>query len=55
MAIKIFGAFRSDTNLGDSAVTYATSGTTFQISSYSSLTMTDGADGTIIDGDNVSN
>ena len=55
MAIKIYGAYRTDTNLGDDAVTFATAGTTFQIGSYGSLTMTDGADPTIIDGDNVVN
>lgn len=55
MAINIYGAFRSDTTLSDGAVTFGTAGSTFQISQYSQITITDGADGSIIDGDNVNN
>jgi len=55
MAITVFGAFRSNTTLSDGAVTFATPGTTFQISSYSQITFSDGADGSVIDGDDVVN
>ncbi|WP_424830712.1 Hint domain-containing protein [Ruegeria sp.] len=55
MPINIYGAFRSDTTLSDNAATYATTGATFQISQYSQITITDGADGTIIDGDSAEN
>ncbi len=55
MPINIYGAFRSDTNLSDNAVTFGTAGSTFQISAYSQITISDGADPTIIDGDNVNN
>lgn len=55
MPINIYGAFRTDTTLSDNAATYATTGATFEISSYSQITISDGANAAIIDGDNVSN
>lgn len=55
MAINIYGAFRSDTTMTDNTATFATFGATFQISQYSQITITDGADGSVIDGDNVVN
>lgn len=56
MSKTIFGAFRTDTTLSDSTVTYSNnSGDTFQITAYSSITISDGADATIIDGDDVVN
>jgi hypothetical protein len=39
----------------DNLATYATINGTFQINSYSQLTFEDGADGTVIDGDSVTN
>jgi hypothetical protein len=39
----------------DNLATYATVNGTFQINSYSQLTFEDGADGTVIDGDSVTN
>lgn len=55
MPISIYGALRSDTTMTDNMVTYATVGSTFQISSYSSLTFDEGADPTVIAGDSASN
>ena len=55
MAINIYGAFRSDTTLSDAAVTFGTAGSTFQISQYSQITITDGTNASIIDGDNLNN
>ncbi|WP_299354605.1 Hint domain-containing protein [uncultured Shimia sp.] len=55
MAITVYGAFRNATTMSDNTATYATNGATFQISSYSTITFEDGADGSIIDGDNASN
>lgn len=55
MTISIYGALRSDTTMTDNVATYATLGSTFQISSYSSLTFEDGADPTVIAGDSITN
>ncbi|WP_170411916.1 Hint domain-containing protein [Ruegeria atlantica] len=55
MAINIYGAFRSDSTMSTSQAQLYQVNTTFQISQYSQITITDGADGTIIDGDNVVN
>lgn len=55
MPITLFGAFRTDSTMTDAAAGFATTGSTFEISSYSQITISDGADGTIIDGDNLSN
>ncbi len=55
MAINIYGAFRSDSTMTDSQAQLYQPGTTFQITAYSQITISDGADPTIIDGDNVSN
>ena len=55
MSISIYGAFRTDTTMSNNTATYATIGSTFQISSYSKITITDGADPTIISGDSSTN
>jgi hypothetical protein len=55
MAIDIYGAFRSDSTMSTSQAQLYQVNTTFQISQYSQITISDGADPTIIDGDNVSN
>ncbi len=55
MPINLFGAFRTDTTMTDAAAGFATFGSTFEISAYSQITIADGADGTIVDGDNVVN
>ncbi|WP_170562307.1 Hint domain-containing protein [Ruegeria atlantica] len=55
MAISIYGAFRSDSTMSTSQAQLYQVNTTFQISQYSQITITDGADPTIIDGDNVNN
>lgn len=55
MSISIYGAFRSDTTMSNDTATYATIGSRFRISSYSKISISDGADGTIISGDNVIN
>ena len=55
MTISIYGALRSNTTMTDNMATYATQGATFQINSYSQLTFQDGADGTVIEGDSITN
>ncbi|MDE9451865.1 Hint domain-containing protein [Aliiroseovarius sp. Z3] len=55
MSISIYGAFRTDTTMSNNTATYATIGSQFRIQSYSKITITDGADGTTIQGDNVVN
>lgn len=55
MSINLYGALRTNTNLNSNSVTYSSSGTQFQISSYTQITITDGADATQIAGDNFSN
>ena len=55
MTITVYGAFRTDTTMSDNLATYATSGGTFSITSYSELTFEDGADPDIIDGDSITN
>ncbi len=55
MPINIYGAFRTDTTMTDNTATFATLGATFQISQYSQITIEDGADGSVIEGDNIVN
>ena len=55
MAINIYGAFRSDSTMTNSQAQLFQAGTTFEITQYSQITISDGADPTIIDGDNISN
>ncbi|WP_108861869.1 Hint domain-containing protein [Ruegeria sp. Alg231-54] len=55
MAISIYGAFRANSTMSTSQAQLYQVNTTFQISQYSQITISDGADGTIIDGDNVVN
>ncbi|WP_420584508.1 Hint domain-containing protein [Ruegeria sp.] len=55
MPTTIFGAFRSDSTLTDQGASSSVVGSTFTISGYSQITIEDGADGTIFDGDSVSN
>ncbi|WP_299353090.1 hypothetical protein [uncultured Shimia sp.] len=55
MSITLFGALRGNTNLNNNSVTYSSPGTQFQISAYTEITITDGADPTQIAGDNFSN
>ena len=55
MTITVYGAFRTDTTMSDNLATYATTGGTFSITSYSELTFEEGADPDIIDGDSVTN
>jgi hypothetical protein len=55
MPISIFGALRTDTTMTDNMATYATAGSTFQISAYSQLTFEAGADPTVIAGDSSTN
>ena len=52
---NIFGAFRTDTTLTTAQAQFGGVGTTFQISSYSTITITDGVDPNIIEGDGVTN
>lgn len=55
MSNALYGAFRTDTSLSTNGATYANTGETFQIFSYSTITITDGADASVIDGDNIVN
>jgi len=55
LAITVYGAFRSDSTLSDMGAATNATGTTFQISAYNQITFDDGADGTVIAGDNISN
>ncbi len=55
MPTNVYGAFRSDSTLSDAGASSTVVGSTFQISAYSQITIQDGADATIIDGDNISN
>ncbi|KIC38555.1 calcium-binding protein [Ruegeria sp. ANG-R] len=55
MAITIYGAFRSDSTMTDFQARLYQVNTTFQISQYSQITITDGADPTVIDGDDQVN
>ncbi|MCK8464889.1 Hint domain-containing protein [Aliiroseovarius sp. S1339] len=55
MSISIYGAFRTNTSMSANTATYATIGSTFQINSYSKISITDGGDPSIITGDNVTN
>lgn len=55
MPTTIFGAFRSDSTLSDAGASTSVEGSTFQISAYSQITIQDGADGSIFDGDSDSN
>ncbi len=51
----IYGAFRTDTTMNDNQPTFGGTGTTFQISAYSTLTYNDGASSTVMDGDSSTN
>ncbi len=51
----IYGAYRTDTTLTTSQTQFGGLGSTFQISSYSSITFNDGADANFIDGDGIVN
>lgn len=55
MPSTIFGAFRTDSTLSDQGASSSVVGSTFSISAYSQITIEDGADGTIFDGDSVQN
>ncbi|WP_371169855.1 Hint domain-containing protein [Aliiroseovarius sp. 2305UL8-7] len=55
MAINIYGAFRTDTTMSNNTATYATIGSTFQIGSYSRITISDGGDASVVSGDNIIN
>lgn len=55
MPTTIFGAFRSDSTLSDAGASSSVAGSTFQIFAYNQITIEDGADGTIFDGDDISN
>ena len=55
MAINIYGAFRTDSTMSTSQAQLYQVNTTFQISQYSQITISDGADPTIIDGDDQVN
>ena len=55
MPTTIYGAFRTDSTMTDAMAGFATFGASFQISAYSQITISDGADPTIIDGDDISN
>ena len=55
MPISIYGAFRSDTTLGNFPATFAPIGFTFEINAYSNLTFNEGADPTVIAGDSITN
>ncbi len=55
MPTNVFGAFRTDTDLTANEVTFDPTGVVFEISAYSQITVGDGADGTIIDGDDQNN
>ncbi|EEE37916.1 hemolysin-type calcium-binding region [Rhodobacteraceae bacterium KLH11] len=55
MPTTVFGAFRSDSTLSDAGASSSVVGSTFQISAYSQITIEDGANGTIFDGDSNSN
>lgn len=55
MPTNVFGAFRTDTDLSANDVTFDPTGVVFEISAYSQITIGDGADATIIDGDDQNN
>ena len=55
MPLTIYGALRSNSSLDSATVTYGITGTVFQISAYSQITLTDGTDPSIIAGDSVTN
>ena len=52
---NIFGAFRTDTTLTTAQAQFGGVGTSFEISSYSSITISDGTDPNTIEGDGVAN
>ncbi|WP_299988473.1 Hint domain-containing protein [uncultured Ruegeria sp.] len=52
---NIFGAFRTDTTLTTAQTQFGGVGTTFEISSYSTIAITDGVDPNTIEGDGVTN
>ena len=54
MPTTIYGALRTDTTMTNAQASTTLSGT-FQISAYSQITIDDGADGTIYNGDHLSN
>ncbi|AML50499.1 Hint domain-containing protein [Falsihalocynthiibacter arcticus] len=55
MTSNAYGALRTDTTMTADMATYATQGASFVINAYSQITMTDGANPTIISGDSVTN
>lgn len=55
MTINIFGAYRTDTSMSTSMAGFGGVGQFFQIFSYSSLQIDDGADGSVIEGDSFRN
>ena len=55
MPTTIFGAFRTDSTMTDAMASFATAGSSFQISAYSQITISDGADATVIEGDSIAN
>ncbi len=55
MPTTIYGAFRTDSTLSDTGAAADATGTTFQISAYSQITIEEGADGTVFSGDSASN
>ncbi|KIC47021.1 calcium-binding protein [Ruegeria sp. ANG-S4] len=55
MPSTIFGALRSNTTLTDAGASTTVVGSVFEISAYSQITVEDGADGTVFEGDSVSN
>ncbi|SDX94781.1 Hint domain-containing protein [Ruegeria halocynthiae] len=52
---NIFGAFRTDTTLTTAQAQFGGVGTSFQISAYNTITITDGVDPNTIEGDGVTN
>ncbi|MEM6657517.1 MAG: Hint domain-containing protein [Pseudomonadota bacterium] len=55
MPSTIFGALRSNTTLTDAGASTTVVGSIFEISAYSQITIEDGADGSIFDGDSATN
>ncbi|WP_289043695.1 Hint domain-containing protein [uncultured Aliiroseovarius sp.] len=55
MSISIYGAFRGNTTMSSDMATSGGVGSTFQISSYDKIAISDGADPSIISGDDVVN
>ncbi|GHE92872.1 hypothetical protein GCM10016455_11220 [Aliiroseovarius zhejiangensis] len=55
MTVSIYGALRTDSTLSLDAVRFGGVGQSFQISDYSKITISDGADPTIISGDSTLN